>query len=96
MAREGTQPHDYVADHGYSIPDSMLQKAERLWREQPKDITVEIQGSYTNLKQNPAEKVLVIWKVSESQTLFGKWCVTGAMFQTLTTSLLRREYESGN
>ena len=61
------------------------------------EITVEVQGNYPNFKQNLAEwKILVIWKVSQSPTLFGKWRLRGVSFQTLTTRGLSKEYDSRN
>ena len=97
MAHEDTQPLEYIADYGCAIPEKIKQNPGRLWREKPIGKTSEFQGNYTEFKQNIAEKrVLVIWKISESQMMFGKWRLRGARLQTLTTRLLSKEYESGS
>ena len=73
----------------------MWQNLERLWWEQPKEIASEVQGNYPKFKQNIAEKkVLVIWKLSEIQMMFGKLRLREAKFKTLTTRVFSEEYES--
>ena len=52
--------------------------------ENKNEITAEVQGNYPNFKQDLAEKKLSS-KVSESQSLLGKFRLRAARFQKLTT-----------
>ena len=45
MAQKGTQTLDNIADHGYAIPERMYENPERLRREEPMEITSEVQGN---------------------------------------------------
>ena len=71
------------------MPESMLQNPERLGREQPIEITAEIQGNYLNFKQKEAEN-FIIEKVNESQPLFGNYRLRAAGFRNKTTRTLNK------
>ena len=63
----------------------MWQNTEILGKEQPIEITAEVQGNYPNFKQNLAKrKNFAILKLNESQSLFGKCRLRAARFQKLT------------
>ena len=70
MPHESTQPLDYNADHGDAKPESILQSPERLWREQPKEITAEVQGNYPKFKQNKRSEN---WIFSANKSLNVFW-----------------------
>ena len=70
----------------------MFQNLERLNREQPIEITAEVQGNYPNFKQNLAwQEIFTIWKVSKSQPIFEKNCLRAARSQKLTTRLFNKK-----
>ena len=70
----------------------MQQNPNRLDREQPIEITAEVQGNYPNFKQKLAEKEnFVISKVNKSQPMFGKRHLRVARFRNLTSRASGKE-----
>ena len=68
-----------------------VKNPERLGREQPIEISAEVQRIYPNFKEVMAEKKIVISKVSGSQPLFGTCRLAEAGFQKLTSWTLSKE-----
>ena len=74
------------------MPQSMQPNPERLGREQPIEVTVEVQGNYPNFKQRLAGKEnFVISKVIKTEPLFGKGRLRAARLQKLTCRALSKE-----
>ena len=59
----------------------MKQNPERLGREQPIEITAEVQGNYRNFKRQIAEK-----KLSSQKSTKASHAISAATFQKLTTT----------